>query len=239
MIVTIHQPEHLPWLGLIDKISRADLFVVLDTVQYRKNYFQNRNKIRNAKGYAWITVPVKKVPLATRIQDIEIVSNQEWTTRYITLLKEAYKKLPAFDSFFPLIESIIKNGYAHLADLNFALLKLLLDAYQIDVKMIKSSELSLPEGLSGAHDVVYETCKAVSATEYISGISGSDYLDQAAFDKAGIKVIYQEFYHPVYKQAYEPFMACMSSIDLLFLYGDEARSMLFNDKIERLSDLIL
>lgn len=239
MIVTIHQPEHLPWLGLIDKISRADLFVVLDTVQFRKNYFQNRNKIRTEKGSTWITVPVKKSPLATRICDIEIASDQDWTARYLTLLKDAYRESTAFSRFYPLIESLIKQEYAYLADLNFELLKLLLDAYQIDLKMIKSSELSLSEGLSGAHDVVCEICKDVSATDYLSGISGKDYIDQAAFDKAGINVKYQEFYHPVYKQAYDPFMACMSSMDLLFLYGDEARSMLFSDTIERLPDLIL
>ena len=45
MIITIHQPEHLPWLGLLNKIAKADKFVILDSVQFEKNYFQNRNKI--------------------------------------------------------------------------------------------------------------------------------------------------------------------------------------------------
>jgi hypothetical protein len=45
LIVAIHQPEHLPWLGFFNKIDQADLFVLLDVVQFRKNYFQNRNRI--------------------------------------------------------------------------------------------------------------------------------------------------------------------------------------------------
>ena len=96
MIATIHQPEHLIWLGLIDKISRADVFVILDTVQFRKNYYQNRNKIRiNAKeGWAWITVPTKKQPLKTKIEDIEI-SNIAWKEHYLALLEINYSITPS------------------------------------------------------------------------------------------------------------------------------------------------
>src|SRR5207249_11577269 len=58
VVVTIHQPERLPWLGFFDKIRQADVFVMLDHVQYRKRYFQNRNRIRAEHGAIWLTVPV-------------------------------------------------------------------------------------------------------------------------------------------------------------------------------------
>jgi len=85
MIVTIHQPEHLPWLGLFDKIRRADLFVILDCVQFRKNYFQNRNRIRTESGWTWITVPVRR-PLLAPINEIQIDLSSPLRQHYLNLI---------------------------------------------------------------------------------------------------------------------------------------------------------
>ena len=76
MIVGIHQPEYLPWLGFFDKISQSDIFVMLDNVQYEKNYFQNRNRIRIQSGWAWLTVPVMTKKRSSQlIKDVRIVLN--------------------------------------------------------------------------------------------------------------------------------------------------------------------
>ena len=49
----------MPYLGVLEKIQRADCFVFLDTVQFEKNEWQNRNRIRTRDGgVQWITVPV-------------------------------------------------------------------------------------------------------------------------------------------------------------------------------------
>jgi hypothetical protein len=235
VIVTIHQPEHLPWLGLIEKISKADLFVILDTVQYQKNYFHNRNKIRTSNEFAWITVPVKKFSHNNSIREIQISYDQKWELRYLNLIKTFYSKTAYFDKYFPLLESEVLKKHEYLVGLNCAFLSLLTRAFEIDTKIVKASDLELPSNLKGGTIVNYEICKSLSAKEYLSGISGKDYLDSSYFNDRGIQVKFQEFYHPIYQQRYEPFLPFMSSIDSLFLYGDDAKTILFSDKTERLS----
>src|SRR5205823_11747690 len=85
MLVTIHQPEHLPWLGFIDKARQADLLVLLDDVQFRKNYFQNRNRVRAAGGPVWVTVPVlTKGNADQEIREVQINSegSPRWREKY-------------------------------------------------------------------------------------------------------------------------------------------------------------
>jgi len=209
MIITIHQPEHLIWLGLIDKISQADIFVVLDTVQFRKNYFQNRNKIRTQNGWTWLTVPIKKHPLKTKIKDIEISYKQNWTERYLGLIKDNYKKSRYFDRYFPGLEKIILKKYQYLSDLNLELIKFILKHFNVKTKIIKAFDLKLPETKSGS-DKILEICKKLSADIYLSGISGKDYLNLSDFKTAGIKVRFQEFDYSD---------DTLSSIDLLFNSG--------------------
>lgn len=232
MIITIHQPEHLPWLGLIDKISRVDIFVILDTVQYKKNDFQNRNKIRTQKGFSWLTVPIKKHPLKTGIKDIEISQAFDWRTRYLNLIKENYKNAKHFSEYYTKIKFILDKDYKLLSDLNCELIKFILGCFDIKIKTIKSSEMDLPKFDNGT-EVVFGICKALSATEYVTGSGGKNYLDLLIFEENSIKISFQEFQHSIYKQQYEPFIPYMSSIDLLFNYGPESKDILFGKDIER------
>ena len=212
MIITIHQPEHLIWLGLIDKIFRADVFVVLDNVQFRKNYFQNRNKIKTKDGWAWLTVPVKKHPLKTKIKDIEISYNHNWVQGYLDLIRRNYKKTKYFTNYFPELEKIILKKYKYLADLNLELIKFILKHFKIETKVVRVSELKLSENKSGS-DLILEICQKLSAETYLSGTSGKDYLNIYDFESAGIKVIFQEFDYSD---------ETLSSIDLLFNYGPKS-----------------
>jgi hypothetical protein len=216
MIITIHQPEHLIWLGLIDKISRADIFVVFDIAPFRKNYFQNRNKIKTQNSWTWLTVPIKKHPLKIKITDIEISYNgQDWTEHYLGLIKANYSKAKYFNKYFPELEQIILKKHKYLADLNFELIEFILKHFKVKTKIIKASELKLPE-VKGGSEVVLEICKTLSADTYLSGISGKDYLDLSAFKSSGIKVKFQEFDYSD---------DTVSSIDPLLNYGPKSKNI--------------
>lgn len=226
MIVTMHQPEHLIWLGLVDKISKSDTFVVLDNVQFRKNYYQNRNKIRNRERWVWLTVPIKKHSLNTKIIDIEISYNQKWQEKYFTLLKLSYKDTKYFEKYFPDIKKIIDKKYKYLSDLNIDLIKFILKCFGIKKRIIKSSDLDLGTINSGGSDVVLKHCLKLGTKKFLSGQYGKDYLKLDDFKKNGIKVIFHKFKHPVYHQLAKPFIPEMSSIDLLFNYGPESKKIL-------------
>lgn len=228
MIVTIHQPEHLVWLGLLHKIAAADVLVLLDTVQFEKNYFQNRNKIRTAQGPHWLTVPVKKQPLHTEIKDIEIATATPWKEKYLKSLEQSYKKARYFEHYYPAIAEIVRTPYTKIADLNCDLLLYLLQAFDIRPnRILRSSEIAYERRTD--EQVVFSICKALEPKPslYLSGPSGRDYLRLAPFEDAGIEVRFHEFHHPVYPQLFEPFIPYMSCIDLLFQTGPKARTILF------------
>jgi len=233
MKVTIHQPEHLIWLGLVDKISKADTFVILDNVQFRKNYFQNRNRIKTANDWAWLTVPVSRFHLGTKISDIKIYYAKEWTQQYLAFIEDSYTASKYFNAYYPKIKEIIVRKYQFLADLNIELIKEILNWFDVKTKIIKASDLKLQHAEKGSRNIL-EICKVLSADAYLSGIEGKNYLDFSEFKAARINVTIHQFYHPIYKQLKSDFIPGMSSVDLLFNYGPGARDILWGKNIARL-----
>ena len=213
MIVTIHQPEHLPWLGYFYKMMHADLFVILDNVQYRKNYFQNRNQIvTNGKpNYVTVTVPNKN-HMDYLLCDIPIVGNS-WTTGYLNKIKESYRKHPYFHIHYPEIESIIMENHTSLESLNMSLIEYFRRFLGITTPLVYSKYLGLTSGKS---DLVFDICTSLNADVYIAGISGKDYLDLQKFSSAGITIKYDEYQKTPYEQyRTNEFVPYMSTLDLI------------------------
>lgn len=227
MIVTIHQPEHLVWLGLLDKINRSDVYVILDSVQFEKNNYQNRNRIRTKEGWTWLTIPIKKHPLNTKIKDIEISYTVDWTTRYLDILKLHYKKSPYFTEYFDIISSIILKKPQFLLELNLEILSCMLKSFEITGKtIVQASKMNLGEARGGS-DVVLQISKVLNADTYLSGPSGKDYIHQDDFKAAHINLEFHEFHHPTYPQINEPFLPYMASIDALFNIGSDAKNLIY------------
>jgi hypothetical protein len=224
VIVTIHQPEHLPWLGFFDKARSADLFVVLDTVQFRKNYFQNRNRLRTREGWAWLTMPVRH-PLMRPISEIEIDLESPLRRRYLNLIRSHYGNAAYFSRYLPLVADVVRSTEPHLARLNIELLDLAWQELDVRTPRTLASSLDLPH-LSGGSEVNRAICRELGATTYVSGRWGRAYLDLDAFVADGIEVVFHEFDHPVYPQLHEPFLPEMSVLDLLMNHGPAARDVL-------------
>ena len=192
--------------------------MILDNVQFRKNYYQNRNKIRTEDGWLWITVPVNHA-LKTFISGVTIVSDLRWKKKWINRIYYSYCKTPYFNFYYKELETIILKDWKTLSELNVSLIKMLCQWLDIKTKFIAASEIS-PKG--NANDLILSICKELNADIYLSGISGKEYLRLEEFAKESIKVVFQEFHHPIYKQLYEPFIPCMSVIDLLFNHGNNS-----------------
>jgi hypothetical protein len=216
MRVTIHQPEHLPWLGLLSKVAAADLWIVLDDVPFRKNYFQNRNRIRRSQAYAaWLTVPTK-APLGTLINDMGIAQVEQWQLQYMgrvdSLLdrggsRELRNELASILESFPV--------GASLRDLNMMTAEWLMGYFDVRTHWQYSSGLSVTGRKS---DLILNLCIAVGADTYLAGPSGRDYLKLEDFRAAGIKVQFFDFVHPVYRQGFaDDFLPGMSAAEPLIL----------------------
>lgn len=238
MIITIHQPEHLPWLGLLNKIAKADKFVVLDSVQYEKNYFQNRNRILGTNGVQWLSVPVSnKGHMDGSIASTLIANdpkNAKWRTKYLQTVKQSYGKYPYFNDVFPILEEAFAIETDYLYDVNFYIIKSFCDKLDIHPEYVRSSELNV-DGLKS--DLILDICKATNADIYIAGPSGRDYLNMKSFEDAGITVKFNDYHHPAYPQRRtDEFVSHLSALDLFMNVGfAEAKRIIMSDN-EGLSD---
>lgn len=219
MIVGIHQPNYLPYLGFFDKMKQADIFVIYDDAQFNKEDFQHRNKIRIYHGWKWLTIPVEKKLLPIneiKIKNEVMNKNINWSDLHLREIKDNYKDTAYYMLYKDEIEMIYIKKYEKLIDLNMNLINFLKSAFGIKAKFIFSSELGLSSnGTQRLVDVV----ESVGGNTYLSGPMGSNYLDITLFEKKDIEVKFQKFKHPIYQQHYENFIPNISAIDALFCTG--------------------
>lgn len=222
MRVTIHQPQYLPWLGYLDKIDQADLFIALDSVQFKKNEWQNRNRIRTAGGCQWVTVPVLH-RLGQLLKDVRINQTVNWQRQHRHAIEMQYAQAPFRDHYLPELLSLYALPWERLHELNMRVIRWLLGAYGITTPVRCASEWEAREEPT---DRLIDLCHAAGASGYLSGPGGEQYLDVMRFESSGLKLEMQQFHHPIYRQVYEPFMPAMSAIDLLFCSGPDALTRL-------------
>lgn len=143
MIVSIHQPNFLPWAGYFHKIANSDIFVLIDNVQFVKGHIINRNKIKNDKGQAiWLTVPVKLSKGSTqKINEIEIDYSHKWQQKHVNLLRAYYYRSKYFKNYINDIREIIFTRFENLAALNITLIKYICEILDINTTIFISSEL--------------------------------------------------------------------------------------------------
>lgn len=223
MIVAIHQPQYLPWLGYFDKIERCDTFVFLDNVQFKKNEWQNRNKIKTADKWQWLSVPViHKFP--QDINQVEVNNTVQWGKKHLNALVTNYSKTSFFREHIEFFEATYSREWRLLSDINIHLIHYLVKALGISGKKLELA--SRYESREGRTERLVDLCLRLGAESYLSGKDGAKYLDVKEFEKKGIRVIFQDYKHPSYPQLFGDFEPFMSVVDLLFNCGPESLSIL-------------
>jgi hypothetical protein len=216
--VAIHQPQYLPWLGYLDKLDTADIFILLDTVQFRKHEWQNRNRIRTKEGWQWLTVPIiDRFP--ERIDQVQISVGTDWQRKHAHALQQHYAKAPCWAWIGPELLALLAKPWDRLCDLNVAVLDFLAGRLGITTPRVLASGFAAREEPT---ERLIDLCRAVGGTEYLSGGGGPAYMDLARFREAGVAVQVQAYRHPRYPQRYAPFVTCLSVIDLLASCGPES-----------------
>lgn len=226
MIVAIHQPQYMAWSGYFHKIARADLFVVLDDVQFKKNEWQHRNRIRTSQGWQWLSVP-NRYRFPQKINEVAVNNEIDWRAKHRHSLEAAYGKAPFFDEYWRDFESFYSESWNDLASLNIASVKLLCRFLGIATAI----ETSSCHGFDGTStERLVNICRYFKADMYLSGSGGTEYLDENMFSRAGVRVGYQEFVPPRYPQHWarndEEFVPGLSAADLLFNCGTKSLSVL-------------
>lgn len=228
MIVSVHQPNYLPWVGLFEKIFLSDIFVFFDNVQIPKNKsFVSRNKIFYNHKTIWLTVPIEKKGLQ-RIHKVKIV-NDFWKKKHLNTIYHAYNKQIFFADCFNQIKKTLLNSHNYLADLNIEIIKEILKMLNIrNVKIIRASQLPLTK--DGAKSIP-EILNLLNAKTYLSG-SGTGsvrYLDNEEFKRMNIQLKFCNTkiknYYPFYNEGND----IVSILDLLFCKGPKTISKIFSN----------
>ena len=231
MKAVILQPFYLPWAGYFGMIDAADTFIFADDVQFSKQSWQRRNKIKLVNNPIWLSVPVNRnfgqkineVGINNSITFKEKIGTLNWKEKHWELISLAYSKAPYFDDYKEDIHEIYTHKWDLLCDLDIFIIKKISKLLKLKTHFIKLSEI---EGLEGRKvDSIMNICDKIGADEYISGPAARDYIDYNEFQKFkqhNIDLYWFEFPHPVYPQLGDDFLPYLSVIDLLFNTGKES-----------------
>jgi len=224
MLVTIHQPNFLPWPGFFHKWMIADAMILLDTVQYEKNEWQNRNRIKTAQGVQWVTVPVQyRYP--QKINEVT-VADRRWPRKLCGSIEQAYARAPYLKTYWPELRDILNEPYGLLRDLNVALIRAVGGFLRCRSPLSIASDLHVDNPDPTRR--LLELCAAVDADAYLSGQEGRGYLEAEAFARSGVTLYFQQVKAAKYTQLHGDFASHLSVLDLLFNLGPEANEVVGN-----------
>ena len=232
MILAAHQLHYLPWLRYFHKLASADTFVVLDNIQFNKNGWQNRNKIKTPQGESILTVPVLH-KFQQLLSEVQIDHKQPWRRKHWGALETHYRRAPHFKNHEVFFKRLYETSWETLNDLNYEILFYLLKTLGVQTRVVRSSELSLK---GEASERLVGICKELGARAYLTGSYAAEvYLDTGLFKREGIELLYQEFECPHYPQLYpeKGFIPELSIVDLLFNGGPKSLEILLPHKIFR------
>lgn len=219
MVIAIQQPEHIPWIGFFNKMVLVDEYIFLDNVQFKKRYFENRNKIRVADKWDWLTVPViTKGLYKQKINEVEIDDGQDWKRKYLNRIIASYARSAFFEEIFHGLSDLINKEHKKLLELNLALIQFVRNYAGIKTPVLTSSSIIEGKGTN----LILDICFKRRANVYLSGPDGRNYLNSEEFQKNNIEIRYHDYVHPEYRQLCKPFISHMSVLDLLFNYGRDA-----------------
>ena len=218
----ILQPSYIPWLGYFEQMFRSDSFVYLDDVQYTKNDWRNRNRIKNKTGWQWLTVPVT-FKFGESLRDVRIESGNLWQRKQIQAIRASYGRSSFFDLYFGELETLLKKNYTYLIDLDLSMTTWITEKIGLDREISFSSKI--PGHSQDRQFRLVELCGYLDCDGFYEGKSGQNYMDPELFRAHGITVEFQEYAHPCYTQLWlreRGFISHLSVIDLLFNHGPDS-----------------
>ena len=223
--VAIMQPTYLPWCGYFDLMDQVDLFVFLDSVQFDRRSWQQRNRVKGPHGPIWLTVPVQsKGKREQKISDVEIDRTSDWRKRHLKTIAQCYTQSEFYQEVIPSLQGVLSSEWQRLSELSMTLIRRLADQLGIRTETVQSSEI---ETDGEKADLLLQICQQVDASRYLSPLGSKDYLDSYnPFPDAGIELCYHEYGHPYYSQRFGSFVSHLSVLDLLMNEGPSSTSLI-------------
>lgn len=234
MKAAIQQPHYFPWLGYFDKMAKVDLFVLMDTVQLEKRSQMARNRVLAPNGELhYISISANQSGHREKeYREIPLSKDTDWKRKNLSVLQSYYQKAPFYHEIMTLLEQYFANDFQMLCQCTIASICLIKDILQIPTKLVLQSKLAYDREQKRS-DLILELCLSVNANIYVAGRGASvDYLNREKFAEANIKIVFQDFQHPVYPQCNsKKFIPGISILDILFNCGIEETRRIFWENV--------
>jgi hypothetical protein len=230
MIAVIMQPTYLSWIGYFDLMDNADVFVLLDAVQFEKQSWQQRNRIKTAKeSAAWLTVPVLH-DLGQKINAVKINNAQPWRRKHWKTIEQEYQRSAYWARYKDGLAAIYSQPWENLMELNIALIEFIRQQLGIKTRLIKASEIPVSGEKVG---LLVNICHHLKADVYLSPVGSACYIEpDNIFGAGGITLRYHRYEHPAYTQLYSGFLPFMSALDLLFNEGPKSLEIIRSGRLK-------
>jgi hypothetical protein len=227
MLIGIIQSNYLPWRGYFDFIDDVDLFVIYDDMQYTKNDWRNRNRIKTPQGPAWVTIPIKQLSVNQLIQDTVIDDRKDWRRKHLASIYHNYHRCRGFDWIYPELKDVLQRDITKLSELNVELIKMVCQKLEVTTPIVLSSSIDVTGAKTNR---IIRVVKALGGNAYLSGPAAKCYLNGDAFKAEGIQLLYKQYDYPSYAQPWGEFVSAVSVIDLLASMGEDSKQFLKSRK---------
>jgi hypothetical protein len=231
MNVVISQSMYFPWVGLLEQVRLADIFVHYDDVQFSRGSFTNRVQVKTELGLCWLSVPVKGQRLGQAIDEVQVDDRQPWRKRHRDVLCRAYRLAPFLDDALAVVDSAFDRPSRNLGEVARGSMLSLLSYFGLDLgrRFVDSRALPISGGSSQrVHDIVV----SLKGDTYITGHGARRYLDHHLFEDSGINVRYMDYRCERYPQRHGTFTPYVSALDLVANCGKAGLSKICSSTID-------
>ena len=213
-----------PWVGLLEQIRLADIFVYYSDVQYSKGSFTNRVQIKTKNGTKWLTVPLKGFSLGQKINQVEIQDSEDWRKKHLTLLHDSYYDAPYVKDMINVVEDVYAQSFNTIDEISRASMVALVEYFSLgDHTIFLSSDSLAINGESSKR--VFAIVNALGGTDYITGHGAKNYLNHSLFEMHDISVSYMDYKLVPYSQLHGQFTPYVSALDLIANMGKRGRTV--------------
>lgn len=221
-IISIHQPNYIPWLGYFYKISQSDCFIFLDDAQYSNEGMHNYHYIKTPQGPIRLKVPVQQT-LGDKINEVRTKDELDWKNKHLRLIESNYIQAKFFKEVFNDLQSLYSPDYKSIAKMNSSIIIFICKKLGLKTEFLESSSLNI---YSSKEEKIIDICQALNANVYLSGTGARAYQNEENFIRRGIQLNYLEYKPFVYPQLWNGFYANVSVVDYLMNCGYEWKNVI-------------
>jgi WbqC-like protein family len=214
MNVVVSQSMLFPWVGMLEQIRLADVYVFYDDVQFSKGSFSNRVQVKLNNGTKWMTIPLRGAHLGQSIEETEFAPIESWRDRHVSLLSKSFETATFSADAIELARQVYQGVYKGVGALSRTSLMALVDYFGLRDNREFVDVRDLNVGGSGSARVL-NIVKKLGGTRYITGHGASKYLEHQEFERADISVEYIDYQLRSYPQQHGPFTPFVSGLDLV------------------------